>query len=166
MQEIQVSEKTLHTESLTSNWWCSISLMLVGSQHRDYPIQWQRNEVLGWYYLGSGQRRVTVWVRLTCSLCALSSLLSSMVCLCFLGGSWMTALTLLLMVLSPLLAWARDTPRKCIPLMVSYCGGEEGGKEITFVTVSRPCPLEYCGIFFNDHPCGIDPQFYPKQKDP
>ncbi|XP_027976217.1 DLA class II histocompatibility antigen, DR-1 beta chain-like [Eumetopias jubatus] len=33
-----------------------------------------------------------------------------MLCLCFLGGSWMTALTLILMVLSPPLAWARDTP--------------------------------------------------------
>ncbi|VFV36866.1 mhc class ii antigen beta chain [Lynx pardinus] len=33
-----------------------------------------------------------------------------MVCLCFLGGSWMTALMLILMVLSPTLAWARDTP--------------------------------------------------------
>ncbi|XP_044930596.1 DLA class II histocompatibility antigen, DR-1 beta chain [Mustela putorius furo] len=33
-----------------------------------------------------------------------------MVCLCFLGGSWMTALTFILMVLSPPLAWARDTP--------------------------------------------------------
>lgn len=60
----------------------------------------------------------------TCLLpCAPSSLLSSMVCLCFLGGSWMTALALILIVLSPPLAWARDTPRKCTPWVVSYFGG-------------------------------------------
>ncbi|XP_029799415.1 DLA class II histocompatibility antigen, DR-1 beta chain-like [Suricata suricatta] len=33
-----------------------------------------------------------------------------MLCLCVLGGSWMTALMLTLMLLSPPLAWARDTP--------------------------------------------------------
>ncbi|KAF3831373.1 hypothetical protein GH733_000185 [Mirounga leonina] len=40
-----------------------------------------------------------------------------MVCLCFLGGSWMTALTLILIVLSPPLAWARDT----LPHFVQQC---------------------------------------------
>ncbi|XP_025718158.2 DLA class II histocompatibility antigen, DR-1 beta chain [Callorhinus ursinus] len=43
-----------------------------------------------------------------------------MLCLCFLGGSWMTALTLILMVLSPPLAWARDTP----PHFLLLCKGE------------------------------------------
>ncbi|XP_036919259.1 DLA class II histocompatibility antigen, DR-1 beta chain-like isoform X2 [Sturnira hondurensis] len=33
-----------------------------------------------------------------------------MVRLCFPGGSWMAALMVILLVLSPLLAWARDTP--------------------------------------------------------
>ena len=46
-------------------------------------------------------------------------------CLCFSRGSWMAAL-LVMMGLSPLLAWARETHCKCTPWVVSYCSvGEE-----------------------------------------
>ncbi|XP_022366418.1 DLA class II histocompatibility antigen, DR-1 beta chain isoform X2 [Enhydra lutris kenyoni] len=56
-----------------------------------------------------------------------------MVCLCFLGGSWMTALTLILMVLSPLLAWARDTPPHFLVLTTSECYFTNGTERVRFL---------------------------------
>lgn len=68
-------------------------------------------------------------------------LFSGMVCLYFSGGSWMAALIVMLMVLCPPLAWAREIQRKYIPWMVTYQGvGGWGGTE--FVTISRPGPLK------------------------
>ncbi|XP_004417668.1 PREDICTED: DLA class II histocompatibility antigen, DR-1 beta chain-like, partial [Odobenus rosmarus divergens] len=56
-----------------------------------------------------------------------------MVCLCFLGGSWMTALTLILMVLSPPLAWARDTPPHFLLLCKSECHYSNGTERVRFL---------------------------------
>ncbi|XP_011383648.1 HLA class II histocompatibility antigen, DR beta 5 chain-like, partial [Pteropus vampyrus] len=44
-----------------------------------------------------------------------------MVCLLFPGGSWMAALTVILMVLSPPLAWARDTSPHFLSLVKFEC---------------------------------------------
>ncbi|XP_046958191.1 DLA class II histocompatibility antigen, DR-1 beta chain [Lynx rufus] len=53
-----------------------------------------------------------------------------MVCLCFLGGSWMTALMLILMVLSPPLAWARDTPPHFLLLVKTECHFTNGTERV------------------------------------
>ncbi|XP_032196619.1 DLA class II histocompatibility antigen, DR-1 beta chain-like [Mustela erminea] len=56
-----------------------------------------------------------------------------MVCLCFFGGSWMTALTLILMVLSPLLAWARDTPPHFLEQLKAECYFTNGTERVRFL---------------------------------
>uniref|UniRef100_A0A8B9Y0G4 Ig-like domain-containing protein n=1 Tax=Bos mutus grunniens TaxID=30521 RepID=A0A8B9Y0G4_BOSMU len=64
------------------------------------------------------------------------------VCLYFSKGSWMAAL-LVMMGLSPLLAWARETQCKRTPWVVSYCSvGEERGclvKAMVFLVVMYGC---------------------------
>uniref|UniRef100_M3Y7C9 Ig-like domain-containing protein n=1 Tax=Mustela putorius furo TaxID=9669 RepID=M3Y7C9_MUSPF len=69
-----------------------------------------------------------------------------MVCLCFLGGSWMTALTLILMVLSPLLAWARDTPQKFEENQKELIHPEQGTERMKIYI--RCCYGLYCFLFF------------------
>ncbi|XP_049509457.1 DLA class II histocompatibility antigen, DR-1 beta chain isoform X5 [Panthera uncia] len=56
-----------------------------------------------------------------------------MVCLCFLGGSWMTALMLILMVLSPPLAWARDTPPHFLTMWKFECHFTNGTERVRFL---------------------------------
>ncbi|XP_045353797.1 DLA class II histocompatibility antigen, DR-1 beta chain isoform X2 [Leopardus geoffroyi] len=56
-----------------------------------------------------------------------------MVCLCFLGGSWMTALMLILMMLSPPLAWARDTPPHFLFLGKAECHYPNGTERVRFL---------------------------------
>ncbi|XP_014942298.2 DLA class II histocompatibility antigen, DR-1 beta chain [Acinonyx jubatus] len=56
-----------------------------------------------------------------------------MVCLCFLGGSWMTALMLILMVLSPPLAWARDTPSHFLNMWKAECHFTNGTEQVRFL---------------------------------
>nr|XP_060473153.1 DLA class II histocompatibility antigen, DR-1 beta chain-like [Panthera onca] len=56
-----------------------------------------------------------------------------MVCLCFLGGSWMTALMLILMVLSPPLAWARDTPPHFSTMWKFECHFTNGTERVRFL---------------------------------
>ncbi|XP_032255346.1 DLA class II histocompatibility antigen, DR-1 beta chain [Phoca vitulina] len=53
-----------------------------------------------------------------------------MVCLCFLGGSWMTALALILIVLSPPLAWARDTPPHFVHQFKGECHYSNGTERV------------------------------------
>ncbi|XP_045353798.1 DLA class II histocompatibility antigen, DR-1 beta chain isoform X3 [Leopardus geoffroyi] len=56
-----------------------------------------------------------------------------MVCLCFLGGSWMTALMLILMMLSPPLAWARDTSPHFLFLGKAECHYPNGTERVRFL---------------------------------
>ncbi|XP_058589470.1 DLA class II histocompatibility antigen, DR-1 beta chain [Neofelis nebulosa] len=56
-----------------------------------------------------------------------------MVCLCFLGGSWMTALMLILMVLSPPLAWARDTSSHFLTMWKFECHFTNGTERVRFL---------------------------------
>ncbi|XP_058589472.1 DLA class II histocompatibility antigen, DR-1 beta chain-like [Neofelis nebulosa] len=56
-----------------------------------------------------------------------------MVCLCFLGGSWMTALMLILMVLSPPLAWARDTPPHFLNMWKAECHFTNGTERVRYL---------------------------------
>ncbi|XP_041626651.1 DLA class II histocompatibility antigen, DR-1 beta chain [Vulpes lagopus] len=55
-----------------------------------------------------------------------------MVCLCFLGGSWMTALMLILMVLNPPLAWARDTPPHFLEQGKAECYFTNGTERVRY----------------------------------
>ncbi|XP_045353796.1 DLA class II histocompatibility antigen, DR-1 beta chain isoform X1 [Leopardus geoffroyi] len=56
-----------------------------------------------------------------------------MVCLCFLGGSWMTALMLILMMLSPPLAWARDTSPHFLNMWKAECHFTNGTERVRFL---------------------------------
>ncbi|XP_034847059.1 DLA class II histocompatibility antigen, DR-1 beta chain isoform X2 [Mirounga leonina] len=56
-----------------------------------------------------------------------------MVCLCFLGGSWMTALTLILIVLSPPLAWARDTLPHFVQQYKFECHYSNGTERVRYL---------------------------------
>ncbi|XP_028364635.2 DLA class II histocompatibility antigen, DR-1 beta chain-like [Phyllostomus discolor] len=56
-----------------------------------------------------------------------------MVCLCFPGGSWMAALMVILMVLSPLLAWARNTPSLFLEQHKSECHFTNGTQRVRFL---------------------------------
>nr|XP_060470329.1 DLA class II histocompatibility antigen, DR-1 beta chain-like [Panthera onca] len=56
-----------------------------------------------------------------------------MVCLCFLGGSWLIALMLILMVLSPPLAWARDTSSHFLVMGKSECHFTNGTERVRFL---------------------------------
>ncbi|XP_070274846.1 DLA class II histocompatibility antigen, DR-1 beta chain-like [Myotis yumanensis] len=60
----------------------------------------------------------------------LSSLSSSMVCLRLPGGSWMAALMVMLMALSPPLAWARDTPPHFLFLGKEECHFSNGTERV------------------------------------
>ncbi|XP_012581124.1 PREDICTED: DLA class II histocompatibility antigen, DR-1 beta chain [Condylura cristata] len=56
-----------------------------------------------------------------------------MVCLWFPGNSWKTALTVILMVLSPPLVWARDTPVYFIEQALSECHFSNGTQRVRFL---------------------------------
>ncbi|XP_025274142.3 DLA class II histocompatibility antigen, DR-1 beta chain [Canis lupus dingo] len=56
-----------------------------------------------------------------------------MVCLCFLGGSWMTALMLILMVLNPPFAWARDTPPHFVKMYKAECHFTNGTERVRYL---------------------------------
>nr|XP_030707950.1 HLA class II histocompatibility antigen, DRB1-4 beta chain-like isoform X2 [Globicephala melas] len=56
-----------------------------------------------------------------------------MVSLYFSGGSWMAALTVILMVLSPPLAWARETPSLFMYQFKSECHFSNGTERVRFV---------------------------------
>ncbi|XP_059967395.1 DLA class II histocompatibility antigen, DR-1 beta chain-like [Mesoplodon densirostris] len=56
-----------------------------------------------------------------------------MVSLYFSGGSWMAALTVTLMVLSPPLAWARETQQNFLYQFKSYCYFTNGTERVRFV---------------------------------
>ncbi|XP_057555264.1 DLA class II histocompatibility antigen, DR-1 beta chain-like [Hippopotamus amphibius kiboko] len=57
-----------------------------------------------------------------------------MACLYFSGGSWMAALTVILMVLSPPLAWARETQQHFLLQFKSYCYFTNGTERVRYVT--------------------------------
>ena len=89
------------------------------------PNPESNTEFLGCYHLGGGGSQNPFEWDLPAPLTPCPFLFSSMVCLYLFRGSWMAALTEQL-VLSPPLAWARETQCKHIPWIVSYCGvGEE-----------------------------------------
>ncbi|KAM5325018.1 DLA class II histocompatibility antigen, DR-1 beta chain-like isoform 1-T1 [Glossophaga mutica] len=56
-----------------------------------------------------------------------------MVRLCFPGGSWMAALMVILLVLSPLPAWARDTPAPFLEQHKSECHFTNGTQRVRFL---------------------------------
>nr|AFU83060.1 MHC class II antigen [Equus caballus] len=56
-----------------------------------------------------------------------------MVCLRFPGGSWMAALTVILMVLSPPLAWARNTQPHFLELVKHECHFSNGTQRVRFL---------------------------------
>ncbi|XP_062952361.1 H-2 class II histocompatibility antigen, E-S beta chain-like [Cynocephalus volans] len=56
-----------------------------------------------------------------------------MVCLWFPGGSWMAALTVILMVLSPPLALARDTQSRFLEYTTSECHFSNGTERVRFL---------------------------------
>ncbi|XP_057554522.1 DLA class II histocompatibility antigen, DR-1 beta chain-like [Hippopotamus amphibius kiboko] len=56
-----------------------------------------------------------------------------MVCLYFSGGSWMAALTVILMVLSPPLAWARETQPHFLGYSTSECHFSNGTERVRFL---------------------------------
>nr|QDK54814.1 MHC class II antigen [Equus caballus] len=56
-----------------------------------------------------------------------------MVCLRFPGGSWMAALTVILMVLSPPLAWARNTQPHFLWYTTSECHFSNGTQRVRFL---------------------------------
>nr|ACK99047.1 MHC class II antigen beta chain [Felis catus] len=56
-----------------------------------------------------------------------------MVCLCFMGGSWMTALMLILMMLSPPLAWARDTSPHFLTMWKFECHFTNGTERVRYL---------------------------------
>nr|ABM73993.1 MHC class II antigen [Tursiops aduncus] len=56
-----------------------------------------------------------------------------MVSLYFSGGSWMAALTVILMVLSPPLAWARETPSLFMYQLKAECHFSNGTERVRFV---------------------------------
>ncbi|XP_058931339.1 DLA class II histocompatibility antigen, DR-1 beta chain-like isoform X2 [Kogia breviceps] len=57
-----------------------------------------------------------------------------MVSLYFSGGSWMAALTVILMVLSPPLAWARETQKNFLYQFKSCCYFTNGTERVRYVT--------------------------------
>nr|ALB25545.1 MHC class II beta [Neophocaena asiaeorientalis asiaeorientalis]AMO13200.1 MHC class II antigen [Neophocaena asiaeorientalis asiaeorientalis] len=57
-----------------------------------------------------------------------------MVSLYFSGGSWMAALTVILMVLSPPLAWARETHPLFMYQFKSYCYFTNGTERVRYMT--------------------------------
>ncbi|KAM9075765.1 DLA class II histocompatibility antigen, DR-1 beta chain-like isoform 2-T2 [Megaptera novaeangliae] len=57
-----------------------------------------------------------------------------MVSLYFSGGSWMAALTVILMVLSPPLAWARETQQDFLYQFKGYCYFTNGTERVRLVT--------------------------------
>ncbi|XP_037375377.1 DLA class II histocompatibility antigen, DR-1 beta chain-like [Talpa occidentalis] len=56
-----------------------------------------------------------------------------MACLCFPGGFWMAALTVMLMVLSPPLVWARDVPAHYLFITTSECHFSNGTQRVRFL---------------------------------
>ncbi|KAB1262013.1 HLA class II histocompatibility antigen; DRB1-4 beta chain [Camelus dromedarius] len=60
-------------------------------------------------------------------------LISSMVCLYFSGGSWMAALTVILMVLSPSLVWTKDTQPRFMVQAKSECHFSNGTERVQFL---------------------------------
>ncbi|XP_029799409.1 DLA class II histocompatibility antigen, DR-1 beta chain-like isoform X2 [Suricata suricatta] len=56
-----------------------------------------------------------------------------MLCLCVLGGSWMTAMMLTLMLLSPPLALGRDTPPHFLHQATSECYFTNGTERVRFL---------------------------------
>nr|AFU83065.1 MHC class II antigen [Equus caballus] len=56
-----------------------------------------------------------------------------MVCLWFPRGSWMAALTVILMVLNPPLAWARDTQPHFLELVKHECHFSNGTQRVRFL---------------------------------
>ncbi|KAF6114052.1 hypothetical protein HJG60_006073 [Phyllostomus discolor] len=53
--------------------------------------------------------------------------------LCFPGGSWMAGLVVILMVLSPLLAWASDTPSPFVEQFKSECHFTNGTQRVRYL---------------------------------
>ncbi|XP_064332431.1 HLA class II histocompatibility antigen, DRB1 beta chain-like [Camelus dromedarius] len=60
-------------------------------------------------------------------------LISSMVCLYFSGGSWMAALTVILMVLSPSLVWTKDTQPRFMVQVKHECHFSNGTERVQFL---------------------------------
>ncbi|XP_032318664.1 DLA class II histocompatibility antigen, DR-1 beta chain-like [Camelus ferus] len=56
-----------------------------------------------------------------------------MVCLYFSGGSWMAALTVILMVLSPSLVWTKDTQPRFMVQAKSECHFSNGTERVQFL---------------------------------
>lgn len=144
MKTMQVSDEDLHADSLTSNWWCCVSLVLIDSSALRLPNaatkQWLPGflECGPWVEAGESYSKV----KPACSL-----LLSSMPCLWLHGGSSVTAVTVSLMLLILPLTVARDLQRKCTP---GFWAGE-GWKECSsFYHCVQPVPLECRNNFFGD----------------
>ena len=115
--------------------------MLIGCLDWAHPIQEQMSSLVGIIWdVGGGGSQYPLERDLPAPLTLYPLLFSGMVHLYFSGGSWMAALIVMLMVLSPPLAWAREIQRKYIPWMVTYHGVGRNG--VNFVTISRPGPLK------------------------
>ncbi|XP_054554119.1 DLA class II histocompatibility antigen, DR-1 beta chain-like [Talpa occidentalis] len=56
-----------------------------------------------------------------------------MACLCFPGGFWMAALTVMLMVLSPPLVWTKDVPAHYLEYLKSECHFSNGTQRVRLV---------------------------------
>ena len=107
--------------------------MLIGCLDWAHPIQEQMSSLVGIIWdVGGGGSQYPFERDLPAPLSLYPVLFSGMVCLYFSRGSRMAALIVMLMALSPPLAWARKIQRKFIPWMVTYHGvGGWGGTELT-----------------------------------
>lgn len=107
----KVSEEDSHTKSLISNWWCFSSLVLIGSPILSSPNPGTKIWAVCWYHLECGWRRAHVFTEWDFPAPPhLVFSCSPAWCDCFPRGSWMAALTVILMVMNLPLAWVRDTP--------------------------------------------------------
>uniref|UniRef100_A0A4W2GQQ2 BoLa class II histocompatibility antigen, DQB*0101 beta chain n=1 Tax=Bos indicus x Bos taurus TaxID=30522 RepID=A0A4W2GQQ2_BOBOX len=95
--------------------------MLIGCLDRAHPIQEQMSSLVGIIWdVGGGGSQYPFERDLPAPLTLYPLLFSGMVCLYFSGGSWMAALIVMLMVLCPPLAWAREIQ----PHFLEYCKSE------------------------------------------
>lgn len=126
--------------------------MLIGCLDWAHPIQEQMSSLVGIIWdVGGGGSQYPFERDLPAPLSLYLVLFSGMVCLYFSRGSWMAPLIVMLMVLSPPLAWARKIQRKYIPWMVTYHGGGGwGGKELTLSLYPGQVPYKLWYILI-DH---------------
>uniref|UniRef100_F1MJU5 Ig-like domain-containing protein n=7 Tax=Bos TaxID=9903 RepID=F1MJU5_BOVIN len=108
--------------------------MLIGCLDWAHPIQEQMSSLVGIIWdVGGGGSQYPFERDLPAPLTLYPLLFSGMVCLYFSGGSWMAALIVMLMVLCPPLAWAREIQPHFLEYYKRECHFFNGTERVRFL---------------------------------